>query len=907
MTLSTGTRLGTFEIIGLLGAGGMGEVYRARDTKLERDVAIKVLPELFVADPGRVARFQREAKTLASLNHPHIGAIYGLEEVPGVTALVLELVEGPTLADRIAQGPIAVEEALPIARQIADALEAAHEHGVIHRDLKPANIKVSVDGAVKVLDFGLAKPVVSELPSGSPGLLANSPTLSAPLPMTGVGVLLGTAAYMPPEQARGKDVDRRADIWAFGCVLYEMLSGRQAFAGEDVPDTLGAVLRGEVDWRALPRDAPMPVRRLLQRCLQKDRARRLQHIGDARLEIDEALAEPAAAPVPLSTRTVSRARYAGWALAVVLSAAVGAAVMFVMRDEPAVQRRIRFDIAPPAGMQLAAPPGRLAVSPDGSAIAFAVTGEVPGQVRLFLRDLGSEEARPIPGTEGVLAIPFWSPDGRFLAFVADGKLKSVEVSNGLVQQICEMPSKYRANPSVGSPAAVASGTWSSDGTIIFSVAAGAGGVTSAFRSLALFRVPATGGQPTAATTLGEDEAEHAFPQFLPDGEHFLYRVLLRSGESRAYVQTLTSSSRTHVLTDVVNVQYAWPGYLLYVREQTLYAQAFDAARLAVTGEPRVLANEVLMTPGGRGVFSVSDGGLLAYSSVQAQSSEFIVVDRSGLGTALGEPAPYRNSFDLSPDGSRLVVAQSADGGGAPDLWVINLETGVRSRVTFDRANDGDPVWSPNGLRIVFTTNRKGYPALFMKEFGSSEEELLLDGVEGHFAEDWSSDGRYLAFLAGRPSTQIGVLPLADPERKPIVVVSSPFDKDEPHFSPDARWIAFNSSESGTSQVYVTAFPPDGRQWQVSPSGGMQARWRGDGRELYYLAPDGMLMALPMDPATGRPTGRASPLFQTNLQPVPNQDQYEVTRDGKRFYLLRPTSVPGASGIAVVANWAAGLK
>ena len=606
--LTAGTKLGPYEILSALGAGGMGEVYRARDTKLNRDVAIKVLPDLFANDPDRLARFKREAQVLASLNHPHIAAIYGLEDADGMRALVLELVEGPTLADRIAQGPIPLDEALPIARQIADALEAAHEQGIIHRDLKPANVKVTPEGKVKVLDFGLAKALGTGTAEAAPYAgdganvgrpfrgadAANSPTLTTPA-ATLAGVILGTAAYMSPEQARGKPVDRRADIWAFGCVLFEMLAGRQAFdTGETVSDAIAAILTREPDVTALPASTPAHIRTLLRRCLQKDPQKRLPHIGIARLEIDEgpadttALLQPAVAP---RKGLLSSAGLAWSVAAVLLLAATALAATMYVRRAPDDSHVYRTTILLPAHL-MGSPATRLALSPDGRRLAF-VAPDPTGRPMLWVRPLDGLTAQPLPGTESGQA-PFWSPNGRFIAFFAGGKLKKIDASGGPALTLCDATS---ATP----------GTWNRDDVILFTPTPGS----------PISRVAAAGGTPSPVTLIDTKagEGRHAFPYFLPDGRHFLY-LALNGGNAPlgVYAGLLDSTDRKRLLDGGANAMYA-QGFLVFLREATLMAQAFDAARLELTGDPAPLAESVQIgNPTRTGTFAVSEAGVLVYQA-----------------------------------------------------------------------------------------------------------------------------------------------------------------------------------------------------------------------------------------------------------------------------------------------------
>src|SRR5688572_14899280 len=690
MGLAPGTRIGAYEIQSPLGAGGMGEVFRARDTKLGRQVAVKILPDDFVKDPARVARFQREAQALAALNHPHIAQIYGFEDSSQIHALVMELVEGPTLADRIARGPIAVEEALPIARQIAEALEAAHEQGIIHRDLKPANIKIRPDGTVKVLDFGLAKLADTDL-AGTSGL-SQSPTITSPAMMTGVGMLLGTAAYMAPEQARGKTVDKRADIWAFGCVLYEMLTGQRAFAADEVSDTLAMVLMKEPDWPLLPPATPPAVRTLLRRCLEKDRQRRLPDIGVARLEIDEVLAAPA---LPATT-SEPLARRGGlrlaWMVATVASVvAIGTAALHFMERPPEPANPIRFRVAEPAGSSWPANSFSQTLTPDGRYIALTV--ERGGQIRVAIRVFDEEDARELPGTEAVaLGVVFWSPDSRFLGFFADGKMKKINILGGPPQILCDVPQ--------GAPPGA---TWGIDGTILFGQDSGG-----------LLRVSSGGGTPLPATTLdpAKDESSHGQPWFLSDGRRFLYGALSGAPGQPAtvYVGSLDGTPPIAVGESDSKVVYA-DGFLLFVRKGTLLAQAFDATQFETTGDPVVVAQDIPMNVTSRtSGFSASATGVLSYRSSSfgnAVISEVVWLNREGkvLGT-VGERTDQTN-VRLAPDEQRVAVSVLDPARRSRDIWIHDLaRKNLRTRFTFHAGEDWFPAWSPDGRSLAFSGGRE---------------------------------------------------------------------------------------------------------------------------------------------------------------------------------------------------------
>jgi hypothetical protein len=680
LSLTSGTRLGVFELTALIGRGGMGEVYQARDTKLDRYVAIKILPEAVAHDTDRIARFQREAKTLASLNHPNIGAIYGLERSSGTLDLVMELVTGDDLSQRIARGAIPIDEALPIAKQIAEALEAAHEQGVIHRDLKPANIKVRSDGTVKVLDFGLAKAI--ESPNAMSPSVSQAPTITTPAMMTGVGMILGTAAYMSPEQARGKTVDKRADIWAFGAVLFEMLTGKRPFDGEDMTEVLGAVVRLEPRWDTLPSDVPLPVRTLLQSCLVKDPRRRVADMSIALFVLDKAAvlaAVPAVAPqtTALATASASRGRLA-WMTAIAVVAGIAAIALAVPtlrhpRETPApAPPETRLDIVTPATDQ----PTMFALSPDGRQIVFVASGD--GVSRLWLRSLATTTAQPLAGTEGA-RFPFWSPDSRSIGFFAGGVLKRLDLGGGAPQTLVPVPSGGLG------------GTWNGDGVIVF-----ASGLTTP-----LMRVAATGGAAVAVTALGS--LLYFLPSFLPDGRRFLFSVAGGTDTTGIYVGTLEGSAPVRLTPANSAGVYLPSGWLLWVRTATLVAQRLDVEKAALTGAPVTVADGVAGAAFNASPISVAATGLMAYRTGTANQRQLTWIDRSGAarGTLGDSDENDLRHPRVSLDGSRVVVSRTVQGN--TDLWLLD---GARtSRLTFDAARDGYAVWSADGARIGFRSDR----------------------------------------------------------------------------------------------------------------------------------------------------------------------------------------------------------
>jgi eukaryotic-like serine/threonine-protein kinase len=887
MAILPGRRLGPYEIMSAIGAGGMGEVYRARDTRLNRDVALKVIPEVFAADGDRMARFEREAKLLASLNHPHIAAIYGLEESSSTDALVMELVEGPTLADRIAAGPIPLDEALPIAKQIAEALEYAHDHGVIHRDLKPANIKVKPDGTVKVLDFGLAKAMLDEPDAAD---IQNSPTLS--MAATMAGTILGTAAYMSPEQAKGKPADRRADIWAFGVVLFEMLTGNRLYTGENAPETLASVIKEEPPFERLPSDTPPAIRNLLRRCLEKNLKRRLQHVGEARILIEDALSSAAVAETIAKPRKgYERLMTAVAAIAIVI-AAVGWGAFAYFRRAPQNAATMRFFVSPPGtgGLALTASTpsgafvGPLAVSPDGSRIVIVATG-ADGKTQLWVRSLDTLTAQVLAGTEGAFQ-PFWSPDSRYLGFFADGKLKKIEVSGGPPVTLCVAPDPR-------------SGTWNQGGVIVFAPTTNS----------ALQKVSAAGGVPTAATVLGQGETAHVRPFFLPDGRHFVYRAYTGPAGGPIYVASLDSVERKLLFNaDSTNVVYS-QGYLLFLREATLMAQPFDAQRLTLAGDAFPIAEQILLfatTSQPSGVFSASENGLLAYQTgTGAAGAQLEWVDRTGKQVSvLGDSAA--EDLEVSPDGKRASVNIPTP--NAKNIWVYDVARGLRTRFTFDAAGDLTSIWSPDGSRVVFNSRRKGHYDLYQKaSSGAGAEEVLLEDNTDKYPTGWSPDGRFILYRSIGTATgdDIFVLPLSG-DRKPFPFLKTQFNENFAKFSPDGRWIAYVSDESGKNEVYVAPFPGPGGKWQISTDVGNYPRWRHDGNEIFYLAPDYKLMAAAVNgKGSSFQVGQVKPLFQTRARTA--RYEYAVSADGQRFLINTITQQTASAPITVVLNWTAGLK
>ncbi len=891
MALTAGTRLGPYEIVSLLGAGGMGEVYRARDTKLNRDVAIKVLPDLFATDPDRLARFKREAQVLAALNHPRIAAIYGLEETAGTPVLVLELVEGPTLADRIAESALPVDEALIVARQVADALEAAHERGIIHRDLKPANIKLRSDGEVKVLDFGLAKAFAPEAQVIDASL---SPTMSAAA--TAAGTILGTAAYMAPEQARGKAVDKRADIWAFGCVLFEMLAGRRAFDGEDATEIIATVVKSEPPWALLPGDVPATVRFLLERCLTKDLKRRLHDIADFRILLEAPPASTAGHPVAHSPQ---RMRRIAVTMAAALSAAAltGVAAWFIRADVPRPIRRFTVQLA--AGDQFSAP-GRplIALSPDGGALVYVANQ------RLYLRRFDRLEAEPIADTEGGpddhARHPFFSPDGRWIGFWQNGQLKKVAVSGGAPLTLC------KAEIPTGA-------TWGPGDLIVYGQ--GTNGI---------WQVSGAGGEPSQLIKLdSEGEAVHG-PQLLPDGRAVLFT--LRSAATTSWndadivVQMLETGERRVVARGGADGRYLPSEHLVYSREGVLLAMPFDLARMAATGGPIPVVDGVrnAQAIGGIGVgsavaaaahFSVSLDGLLAYVPGEAELERSLVwVDRQGREEAV--PSAPRRAYvypRISPDGGRVALDIRDQ---ERDIWVWDLTRMTLTRVTADAATDIAPVWAPDGTRIVFASNRAGPVNLFWQPAdGTGVAEPLWKSQSGQAPSAFLPDGMHLVFQDQSPGGRwsIGILRLAGERRVEMLIDTEGFSEQNGAVSPDGAWIAYQSDESGRDEIYLSPYSNvRGGRHLVSTGGGTRPVWASSGRELFYLTTNGALMAVEIQIRPSLIVGSPVQLFQgPYFRQGLSARTYDVSPDGRRFLMIKEagSSATGAAPyIVVVENW-----
>jgi serine/threonine-protein kinase len=873
MALTVGQRIGVYEVSGSLGAGGMGEVYRARDTRLGRDVALKILPEVFASDPERLARFEREAQVLASLNHPHIAAIHGLEESGEVRALVMELVDGETLAERIAAQPLPADEALAVARQIIDALEAAHDQGIVHRDLKPANIKITSAGAVKVLDFGLAK-LSDPNASGTPGSNATmSPTLISPA-VTTVGVLLGTAAYMAPEQARGRPTDRRVDVWAFGCVLFEMLSGKHAFPGSDVTEVLATVLKSEPEWNALPSSIPPRLRAVLERCLQKDPRLRIRDIGDVRLALEGAFETVApATPPPAPSRRPSFL----WPVSVAVVALAAALVTWVV-SRPAAQAAVarRFSLVLPEGDLLPIATGTMvAVSPDGQTLAYRATRD---GMRLFIRKVDQFDAAVV-GESNPGEAPFFSDDGQWLAYMVDNALKKVSVNGGPSETLATLTSPPRG------------GDWN-------------GGLI-ALAGATLSTVPAAGG---SVTTLATAPAGRRFwyPQIVGDGRAIIYTSSLpRPDTGDIEVFDVATKTSRKLLTGA-SARLLPTGHLVFIRGGALWAVKFDEQSLQVQGTPVPVVEGIRVEAGGAVQYSVArDGTLMYIPGSVTMDSELVWIDRTGKEQPLGVPRRPFFSVRLDRMGQRLALDVRDPGAEGGDIYLLPLGRQTPTRVTFDPAEDTQPVWTPDG-RIVFVSLRDKTNGLYWQSAdGTVAPQKVVTASLGIDHPAVTPDGRYVVARSGED------IVVADFTGKGNLrkLIESPFRERNPEVSPNGRWIAYQSDENGPFEIYVRPFSDVSKgKWQVSEQGGSRPVWAPNGAELFYVGTDQSLMSVAFTERDGAFTP-STPKKVVTLpqQPGVAQRTYDVSPDGRRFLTIKSEGTNERAQIHVVLNWLEELK
>jgi len=885
MPLTTGTRLGPYEIVAPLGAGGMGEVYRARDTRLGREVAVKVLPQHLSADPDLRARLEREARAVSSLNHPHICVLHDVGHQDGTDYLVMEMIEGETLLSRLERGPLPPATLLTTAIEIADALDRAHRSGIVHRDLKPGNIMLTKGGA-KLMDFGLARAAEAPVAPGT-AVLSQTPTQGRPL--TAEGSIVGTFQYMAPEQLEGKEVDARTDLFAFGAVLYEMATGRKAFSGKSQASLISSIMSSEPP--AITTVAPMTppaLERAVKQCLAKDPDDRWQSAGDLRRELlwIRDAGSQAGVPVPVAARRRNRERTA-WisALAVVVLAAAGIVLAPRLMPRARAAKQVRFSIPPPTGSGLAllaGSPGGSVISPDGQALVFVVT-DSSGTGHLWLRPMAALEAHELPGTEGAF-YPFWSPDSRSLGFFAGGNLKRIAVDGGRPQVLCA------ASDGRG-------GTWNRENIILF----------SPFAQGALFQVSASGGDLIQVTHLDSTRKEiaHRWPRFLPDGRHFTYLSLpAREGQYDNFMGSLGGGTPRLVARSDRAATYAPPGYLLLVRNETLLAQRFDAGRGEARGEP-VSLGELPDAGGNLGepVVSVSDDGVMVYQAVSPANMRLVWLDRTGkpVATVPMAPGPY-SGLVLSPDRRRALTIRF-DPQTSADLWLIELDRGTTTRFTFEQGNEVYPVWSPDGSHVIYASNRNGPYDIYQKPVTGSGQEELLYHSEGlkKWPSSSSPDGRFIVFSGSDEKTgdDLWILPLSG-DRKPRVYLQTPFNEYNAAISPDGHWLAYTSDESGRNEVYVQPFPGPGAKFQVSTGGGDWAGWSPDGRELSFFTSDGRLMVSAIQT---RPTFHAA--VPRGLVRLPDLVLGAVFV-GDRILRLIPVGDQPPATHTVVLSWTAGL-
>jgi len=860
----------------------MGEVYRARDTRLERDVAVKLLPPHLASDPQFRARFEREAKSVSALNHPHIATLHdvGSASVKGdeLHYMVMELVEGESLADRLAKGPLPLPEVLRLGAQIASALDAAHRAGIVHRDLKPANVMLTRAGA-KLLDFGLARPS-----DGREVVAAQSSLHTEARPLTEQGTIVGTFQYMAPEQLEGQAADARTDIFALGALLYEMATARRAFEGKTRTSLIAAIISSQPpDISTVQGMSPPALDHVVRKCLEKDPDDRWQSARDVAAELTWIAEGGSRAGVPgiVGVRRRVRERTAWAACAVATLAAAGFALAWARRA-PSPPQVIRFQVPNPDGVTAVGPP---VLSPDGRMLAFDAA-DVSGRRAIWLRPLDALESRVIPGTEGALR-PFWSPDSRSIAFMAGGKLRRVAVAGGPPQTVGDAPTG-------------ADGAWGESGTILFD------GRTND----PVWAIEAGGGvaKPIVTPDAAKGERGAGFPVFLPGGRYFLHHATMTNPEDNTLVaRSLEGGAPKPILKTTSQVVYATPGYLLFVRDNTLVAQRFDPDALELRGDPIPLSEGLGLDNVGLASMSASRTGALAYRQGQARQRRLVWVDRAGRETdALEQERDYFDAW-LSPDGKRLVF-DVGEPGNKGDLWIRDFARGTTSRFTFEPEREFSPVWSPDGRTIAYAAQKKNWDLYLKDAAGTGEPELLLANDEDKFPTDWSRDGSTLVFQSRNADTAWdiwGLRLLGD--RKPFPLRRTKFQEGSASISPDGRFLAYQSNESGRAEVYVQEFPEARSKWQVSPEGGRDPFWRGDGRELYYRTLDSRLTAVPIEKGTAFAAGTPQPLFQARFAPVVARGLYRPAPDGQRFLVLAPLAKDAMRPGVVVLNWAAALQ
>jgi Tol biopolymer transport system component len=881
-------QLAHYSILHKIGEGGMGEVFRARDTRLGRDVALKFLPESLASDPERLARFEREAQVLASLNHPHIASIHGFEHVDDTRFLVLELVEGEDLSQRLVRGPLPWQEALSLARQIAEALEAAHEVNIVHRDLKPANILITPAGSAKVLDFGLAKSwdggSANTNMTNSPTILSNSPTMA--------GVIMGTASYMSPEQARGQQVDKRADIFAFGCVVFEMLAGQQCFSGKTISDILAAVLRVEPNWDTLPRDIPRPIVQLLRRCLDKEPGTRLRDIGEARIVLDRVLrgdiddahetTEDETAPASSGAKRYSLAL--GWLLALSFAIASGFLYKALRQQSDTPARVTQTSILPAQGVRFnlrGIHPGPVAISPQGERIVY--TGRATGgQPMLYVRELDNPETKALRGTEEA-GYPFWSPDGRSIGFFASGKLKRVEVAGAPPRTLCEAP--------VGK-----GGTWNAHGQIVFA---------PTFTG-PLHVVSENGGASRPVTELDNEGGEnsHRFPRFLEDGEHFIYLARHGGDANEIRVGSLSGDVDKGILRTTSDAAYAL-GYLLYLRESTLIAQPFNQKTLECFGDPVPIADPVRFIPAAmRGVFDVSTNGMVVFQTgASVPGSQYVWRNLAGEELDRTGEAIMQDNPEISHDGRLIACDAFVGSGGTGDIWIYDVERDLRTRFTFDTTSDENAVWSPDDKQIAFSSARNNMFGIYTKSVGGATTAQLFMETSGLvFLTDWTPG--YLVYFATDSLNTGNILAVpTQGERKPFPVVATPYGEYNGVVSPDGHWMAYMSDESGVFECYVVSFPDASRKWQISTGGATEARWDPKGHGLYYYGTAGTFHFVEAEwDETSFAIGATTALFES-----PNRVSYQVAPDGDRLLVLEDADDGSVEPLTLIMGWNERLK